>query len=244
MTRAALIGLALLAFQPAHAISAGDLNSLIDSTNFVVDGRCSGTLIDADHGLVLTNYHCIQHKIRTVERDETQEDGTVKTVRREERRDVPVAQHSYAGYDRVGTSEYLTEIIAAKERWDLALLQFKADETPFKVDTDLLPEGEPVQRSEKVYAVGNPRLLDASVSSGVVASVTREFRFPWTGNREVPMIQFDAPIAGGSSGGSLYNDDGYMIGIPSAGYRGSGNLNLAIPIDTIYEFLAETPYNG
>lgn len=218
----------------AQAWTLDERNRLIEETNFVIDDRCSGTLISIEHRLILTNYHCVGHKIRVVEREEMQDNGEVKEIKREERDDVPVAQHKYRGHEKVGTTEYLTEIVAAAERWDLALLQFKTESIPYTLFSPLLPEDQKVSRSETVWVVGNPDMLDASITRGVVSSVTRTFKFYWTGSRKTPMIQFDAAIEGGSSGGALYNDLGSLIGIPSAGVR---SIALAIPIETIRAFL-------
>ena len=220
----------------AQAWTLDERNRLIEETNFVVDDRCSGTLISVEHRLLLTNYHCVGHKIRVVEREEEQDDGEIKEIKREERDDVPIAQHKYSGHEKVGTTEYLTAIVAAEERWDLALLRFKAESIPYTLYSPLLPEDQKVRRSETVWAVGNPAMLDASITRGVVSSVTRTFEFGWTGRRKTPMIQFDAAIAGGSSGGALYNDLGFLIGIPSAGKQ---NQFLAIPIGTIRAFLRD-----
>jgi S1-C subfamily serine protease len=244
-----LIGPLLAAFfvssawadHPAEKWELIPRNKLIEETNFVVDDRCSGTLISVELRLLITNYHCVNHKISVVEREETQEDGSVKEIKREERNDVPIAEHKYLRHEKVGTVEYLTEIVAAAERWDLALLRFKSETIPYTVFSPLLPEDHVVNRSETVWAVGNPVLLDASVTRGVVSSVTRTFEFSWTGRRKTPMLQFDASIAGGSSGGALYNDNGYLIGIPSAARY---NQFLAIPIETIRAFLRDAGFGA
>lgn len=215
------------------------LNRTIDETNFIVDGRCSGTLISVHKRLVLTNYHCVSHKISTVEREETDAEGYVKKVKREERADVPVAQHSYNGFVKTGTAEYIAEIVAAERARDLALLQLKAKSIPQTYASPLLPDGAEIVRGEKVYVVGNPGMLDATVSSGEVSNVNRTFEFPWTGNRKTPMIQFSGGATGGSSGGALYNDTGQLIGVPSSGRRDATFLSYAIPIFTVKDFLRE-----
>lgn len=242
MLRALIGGLAaFFVALPAFAWTVDERNELINQTNFVVDGRCSGTLIDVSERLILTNAHCVDHKIKIVERNERQDDGTVKKVKRERRLDVPVEQHSYADFERVGTAQYLTEIVAFEERKDLALLQMKSRDTPHSLASRLLPEELTMERGEVVWAVGNPGLMDASVTFGIISSLSRTFRFPWTGGESTPMIQFDATSTGGSSGGALYNDDGYLIGVPSAGRPGT-DLNLAIPVHTVREFLADHGY--
>lgn len=213
------------------------LNDTINNTNFIVDARCSGTLIDLEYRLVLTNYHCVRHKVREYTTEEVV-DGVVKDVRKERLLDVSVEQKAYDGYEQVGASEYMTEIVAKDQSRDLALLQLKAENIPHSIESELLPEGAEVKRGESAWAVGNPRMLDASVTKGIISSVTRQFRVPWAENEKVAFLQYDGGIVGGNSGGALYNSQGYLIGVPAAGAEST--VGLAIPVDTVREFLNDS----
>ena len=51
------------------------------------------------------------------------------------------------------------------------------------------------------------------------------------------MIQFTAPISGGSSGGALLNMYGEVIGMSTAGIEGGQNLNLAVSFSQIIPFI-------
>jgi hypothetical protein len=82
-----------------------------------------------------------------------------------------------------------------------------------------------VRTGEKVYAVGNPRGLEATISEGVVSSIRQ--------TREGPIIQTTAPISPGSSGGGLFDASGLLIGITTSYLRDSQNLNFAIPTDVV-----------
>lgn len=80
------------------------------------------------------------------------------------------------------------------------------------------------QVGEKVYAIGSPRGLENTFSSGEIS------QFRENGN----MIQISVPIDHGSSGGALINEYGEAIGITSGGYDNSGaNLNFAVNINVI-----------
>lgn len=76
---------------------------------------------------------------------------------------------------------------------------------------------------EKVVAIGNPLGLQNTISDGIISSLNRSV----DGNN---FIQTSAPISHGSSGGPLFNMEGEVIGINSAGFSDGQNLNLAIPI--------------
>lgn len=215
------------------------LNRQIDQTNFIVNRGCSGTLINIELKLVLTNYHCVGQFIRTVEREVTKPDGTISKVKRERLEDVPIVQRAYQGHEQVGKTEYLTKIVAHKQTRDLALLQIKADTIPMTVASKVASEDVKILRGDHAYAVGNPSGLDASVTEGIISSVTRTFEFPWALNEKLPMVQYAGGIFGGNSGGSLYNDDGILIGVPAAGHRQATFIGLAIPASIIREFLSE-----
>lgn len=218
------------------------LNKTVNQTNFILDNICSATLIDTKQRLVLTNYHCVDDKVVFEDREEIQPDGTVKKVKRAKYTDVTLSQRAYKDADQVGASEYVAEIIATKKRADLALLRIKADTIPHTIQSHLLPPSGKVQRGERVYIVGNPKMLDASVVEGVVSSVTRTYEVPWAEGEKVPFYQISGGLAGGNSGGSLYNNDGQLIGVPAMGYRDAEHLGFAIQAKAIHLFLTEACY--
>lgn len=227
------------ASSPARAWSVHEMNRLIEETNFIVGQGCSGTLISLEHRLILTNYHCIAGDIRFVEKEEVAENGEVKKVRRERRERVTVTQRAYKDHEQVGSTAYVTEILLYRKARDIAVLRLVGDRLPATVFSPLLPEDQPILRGEPVWMVGNPRMLDATVTSGIVSNVNRTFRLPWADNEDVPMIQVSAPGHPGNSGGALYNDKGYLIGIPAAGYGGAETLALAIPVAEVRQVLRD-----
>ena len=240
MRHALALALTLVA-APAFAQDAWPvdaMNHAIDQTNFVVDGGCSGTLISVPERLVLTNFHCVDQRISTVERDVVGDDGVVRkrTVRR--LADLKVEQHSYVGFERVGTASYVAEIVADSRARDLAVLRIKGP-IPHIYASPLLPEGRKVTRGERVYVVGNPALEDATVVEGIVSNVNRTFEFPWTGGEKLAMVQFSGGIYGGNSGGALYNAKGELVGVPAAGYRAATFIGFAVPVDVVKAVLRD-----
>ena len=89
------------------------------------------------------------------------------------------------------------------------------------------------QIGEEVFAVGHPLGLVGSLSAGVVSGLDRSF--PLANGRSIGgMIQFDAAVNPGNSGGPLFNLAGEVVGINSQIYSRSGGymgISFAIPID-------------
>jgi S1-C subfamily serine protease len=219
-----------------NKINLIELNNLVEQTNFIVDRGCSGTLIDLKNKLILTNYHCITNRVSVVEKEETDANGIVRKVRSKRYADVPVEQHGYSGFARVSTATYVTEIVAEDQKVDLAILRIKSD-IPHRISSRILPDNMNIIRGQNVYAVGNPSGMDATIVNGIISNLNRTFEFPWTGNEKLPMIQFSGGIYGGNSGGALYNEAGYLIGVPAAGHREATFIGLAIPISIVKSFL-------
>jgi len=235
----ALFMAALVPGKPASAWeTVGEMNEVVDSSNFIVGSGCSGTLISVEYRLIVTAFHCIKPYISTVTRDEVGPDGKIEKVQYERLRNVTVQQKDYDRFSNVGSVSYETRIVAHKQERDLALLQLVGDNLRSTIAAPVLPLGEDIARGEPVVAVGNPRGLDASVTSGVISSTSRTFRVPWALNEEVPLLQFDADIQPGSSGGALMDSRGRYIGTTVAGFPAS-NLGLAIPVYELQTLLAD-----
>jgi len=72
--------------------------------------------------------------------------------------------------------------------------------------------GGGVQVGDAVFAVGNPLGLIDTLTAGVVSATGRSIRTP-DGRTLAGLIQFDAAVNPGNSGGPLLNRDGQVIGI-------------------------------
>lgn len=153
------------------------MNRMIEQTNFIVVSGCTGTLIDLDQKLILTNYHCIDNNVTVDVRDEHQPDGTVKKVKRVRLKTVTVEQNAYADFEMVGKQSYVTDIVAYEKRKDLALLKIKAKTIPHTLSAPLLPDGSGMQRGDRVHIIGNPLGLDATYGGGFITNLNRTFQF-------------------------------------------------------------------
>lgn len=216
----------------SEPITVLQLNELVDSAAFVLPG-CSGSLIAVEPAaLILTNHHCVDAKIRKVSEDEVRPDGTVKKVEREVRSPVTVGQKSYEGSSLIGESSYQADIVGYDEVTDLALLKIRSA-IPNKLVMPVIRKGTVVARGEKVYAVGNPLFLTASVTAGIV-STFREFER--RNGKKVTFTITDAGIFFGNSGGSLLNQYGQLVGVPAVTVPGA-QIGGAIHHDHIYSVL-------
>jgi S1-C subfamily serine protease len=110
--------------------------------------------------------------------------------------------------------------------------------TPSTLPAVVVPAelGNTSQIGDEVFAVGNPLDLVASLSAGVVSGVDRTFA-PADGPSLPGLIQFDAAVNPGSSGGPLLNAKGQVIGIVTGLANSAGNdefagIVFAVPIAT------------
>lgn len=147
-------------------------------------------------------------------------------------------------------TQYEAEILGADELADLALLKIKADRKfPFVEFGD----SDEVMVGEWSLAIGNPfGLFEAaqpSVTVGVVSAVNRDFRpDPNQPRVYLNMIQTDAAINRGNSGGPLVNSAGEVIGVNTFIFTGGTSsgfvgLGFAIPsnrVEKIIDQLAST----
>jgi curli biogenesis system outer membrane secretion channel CsgG/V8-like Glu-specific endopeptidase len=111
---------------------------------------------------------------------------------------------------------------------DIALIKIN---TPVNATPLPLGDSEQIAVGERVVAIGNPKGLQNTVSDGLVSAVRDE--------GGVKQIQISVPISPGSSGGALINMRGQVIGITSSGIDQAQNLNFAIPINYVKEYLQQ-----
>jgi S1-C subfamily serine protease len=100
----------------------------------------------------------------------------------------------------------------------------------------ILGDPHTLQVGDEAFVIGNPFGLVGSISAGVVSGLGRSFQMPNNGVTLHGLIQVDAAVNPGNSGGPLVNANGLVVGIvtglvnpsPSGVFAGIG---LAVPID-------------
>lgn len=125
-------------------------------------------------------------------------------------------------------------IIASDPGNDLAVLQ--AEIIPDDMVPATLTSSATLNVGDEVVAVGNPFGLPTSVTSGVVSGLGRVYTPPEGGDTLDNLIQFDAAVNPGNSGGPLVNRNGEVVGIVTGlvnptSARVFVGLGFAVPIE-------------
>lgn len=138
------------------------------------------------------------------------------------------------------------EIVGVDPSTDLAVLRVEASAsalTPLR-----LGDSDRVKVGDQVVAIGNPFGLDRTATAGIVSALQRLITAP---NRFTidHVIQTDAPINRGNSGGPLLNMRGEVIGVNTqieTGNASSGNVGIgfAVPSNTVKDVVAQILRTG
>ena len=142
-------------------------------------------------------------------------------------------------------SESGAAVIMKQPENDLAALR------PFIIPDDLVPailtSSATLRMGDEVFAVGNPFGISNSLSAGVVSGMERSFKSPKTGQVLKNLIQFDAAVNPGNSGGPLVNRDGEVVGIVTGLLNPTDQdvfigIGFAIPIESAGGVAGYPPY--
>jgi len=131
---------------------------------------------------------------------------------------------------------------SAPQKKDIAFLQLPDIGAPWP--TVPIGNSAALKEGDRVIAMGHPLGLPFTVSQGVVSGLKDPDGVEPRGELYHDMIQTDAPITHGNSGGPLLNQDGEQIGINTAGSDGGGNIGFAIPMNDVLKAMAEFAKTG
>ena len=142
-------------------------------------------------------------------------------------------------------TEYTAALTGSDETNDVAVL--KAEATG--LDAVELGSSDDLIVGDQVVAIGNP--LGELTSTLTVGYISAKDRDVSTDGSIINMLQTDAAINSGNSGGPLFNMKGQVIGITTAKYSGESSsgasiegIGFAIPIDDVKELVSEIIENG
>jgi S1-C subfamily serine protease len=178
------------------------------------EGSGSGSLLTTD-GVILTNWHIVRGKT---------EAGVIFK---------PLDE---AGQP-VSADMVRARVLRFDEVADLALL--KVDAVPAWASALALGTADQLSVGSDVHAIGHPRGLYWSYTQGVVSQ--RRMGYQWSDgvkSHVANVVQTQAPISPGNSGGPLLDSDGLLIGVNSFNKTDAQNLNFAVSVDEVRRFLS------
>jgi S1-C subfamily serine protease len=185
---------------------------LLDAANgdprTAVEGQGSGVLVD-ESGLVITNWHVIAQTVAAPTRHRLQ-------VRLRDDR------------------HFEATVLSSSPEHDLALLQLALRGEVVQAVT--AGRSDSLMIGETVIAIGNPQGQANTVTVGVLSAIDRgiSVRTPDGQQRDYRgLLQTDAAINRGNSGGALLDITGKLIGINNAMANDAENIGFAIPVDTV-----------
>lgn len=133
----------------------------------------------------------------------------------------------------VGTKTYKAQVVGTDSTTDLAVLKINGTNfDPIKIGTS-----SNLKVGQYVMALGSPFGLDNSVTTGIISALGRSNMVQESSqiSTYVNLIQTDAAVNPGNSGGALVNENGQLIGINtliSSTSGSSAGVGFAIPVDT------------
>ena len=145
-----------------------------------------------------------------------------------------------------GTTER-GEVVGTDPTTDIAVVSVDRDDLPAAG----FASGDPIV-GQTAVAVGSPSGFESTVTSGIISGTGREIPAEYTGGRQaaslVDLVQTDAAISPGNSGGALADREGRVIGINAAylppAETGAENIGFAIPSDTAVSVADQLIQNG
>jgi len=139
----------------------------------------------------------------------------------------------------MGGEQVAAEIIGQDPESDLAIIKI----SPSKFSVSKLGESSNLQIGQLVIAIGNPLGFQHSVTTGVISGLGRTMRTQ-SGMLIDNVIQTDASLNPGNSGGPLANSDGDVIGVNTAIIQGAQGLSLSIDINKAKSIAHQLINNG
>jgi S1-C subfamily serine protease len=139
---------------------------------------------------------------------------------------------------------YEARVVGVSPAHDLAVLRISAPKT--ELQPIVVGTSSDLQVGQKVFAIGNPFGLDQTLTAGVVSALGRTISSV-TRQPIEDVIQTDAAVNPGNSGGPLLDSAGRLIGVNTAIFSPSGSsagIGFAIPVDTVNRVVSQLIAKG
>ena len=209
----------IVAITSKTVIDSGNYGPFYRGGSYTSVGAGSGVIVyeNDDEIYILTNYHVVDNATEL----------SVKFI---------------------DDKSYDATVKGVSERKDIAIVSIKKkdieEDTLKQIKIATLGNSDELKVGSGIIAIGNALGYGQSVTTGVISALNREVS---TDEYVQDMIQIDAAINGGNSGGALLNSKGEVIGINSAKYSSNGSttsasiegMGFAIPISDIESLIKE-----
>lgn len=191
--------------------------SFFSSRTISSSATASGSgIIISDDGYILTNNHIVSTSSEDSYYQVSEANKVTVTLYNDE-------------------TEYEAKIIGKDEQTDLAVIKIEKD----GLTKAEFADSDSIKVGEFAMAVGNPLGLQSSITCGVISAINREVTD--SDGKKFKLIQTDAAINSGNSGGALVNSEGKVIGINTLKLSGTGieGVGFSIPINSTQDITSQ-----
>ena len=209
----------IVAITSKTVINSGRFGPSFYGGSYTTEGAGSGVIVaeDDDEIFILTNYHVVKDS-------------------------------SELSVQFIDDESYDATIKGVSERKDIAIVSVAkknlTNATSKSIKIATLGDSNELKVGNGIIAIGNALGYGQSVTTGVVSALNREVS---TDDYTQDMIQIDAAINGGNSGGALLNSKGEVVGINSVKYSSNGGgseasvegMGFAIPISDVEDIIKD-----
>ena len=209
----------IVAITSKTVISSGRFGPFYGNGSYTTEGAGSGVIVSENDTeiFILTNYHVVENSTEL----------SVKFI---------------------DDKSYDATIKGVSERKDIAIVSVSKksleSETLKQIKIATIGNSNELKVGNGIIAIGNALGYGQSVTTGVVSALNREVS---TDEYTQDMIQIDAAINGGNSGGALLNSKGEVVGINSVKYSSNGTsssasvegMGFAIPISDVENIIKD-----
>ena len=137
---------------------------------------------------------------------------------------------------------YLGAVVAENIEVDLAIV--KVSNLPKNMKVIPFGFNADVSIGDDVFAIGHPVGYPWSFTKGIVSQIREDFEWTYVdeSTHKATLIQTQTPISPGNSGGPLFSEKKKLVGVNSLGDAKGQNLNFAVIVKHVKEFIKANPY--
>lgn len=237
--------------------SVVSIKSIFNNGRYESGGTGTGIVISPD-GYIITNAHVVQADTQEYVADERPDPygggygngyddifkyffggGSYRKVTKQADKVTVVLSDD-------SSKEYTAEVVGADSGSDIAVI--KIDTEGKQLTAAELGDSDKIEMGDRALVIGYPLGMGLSASAGIVSGLDREVGLELTsgGAASIRLIQTDAPINAGNSGGPLVNAYGQIIGITSSKLVDSSveGMGFAIPITDAMPIISDLMNQG